>query len=51
MPMYKDYNNQKFKISNQLSEKIICFPSYPNLTKKNLNFICKTIKKFFKNKI
>ncbi len=48
MPMYKNYNNQKFKISKQLSDKIICFPSYPKLTKKDLNFICDTIKKFFK---
>lgn len=48
MPMYKKYNKQKFKISKQLGEKIICFPSYPNLNKKELNFICDTIKKFFK---
>ena len=47
MPMYKKYNKQKFKISKQLGEKIICFPSYPNLNKKELNFICGTIKKFF----
>ena len=50
MPMYKDYNNQKFKISNQLSEKIICFPSYPNLTKKISILFVKQLKNFLKIK-
>ena len=48
MPMYHRDNREKFKIAKQLGEKIICLPSYPKLTKKDLDFICVSINKFFK---
>lgn len=38
------------KNSNEISERSFYLPLYPNLTVKNVNFICKKIKIFFENK-
>ena len=50
MPMYKNKNIPKLPIANKLSNSVICFPSWPEMTNGQLNIICNLIKKFFKKK-
>ena len=50
MPMYKRLNKSKFPVANKLGSNIICLPSSPDLSNKDIEYICNKIKKFFKNK-
>lgn len=46
MPIYRR-KGQKFPVAEDISSRGITLPSYPDLTKKDVNYICKTIKDFF----
>ena len=50
MPMYKKLNKSKFPVASKLGSNIICLPSSPDLSNKDIEYICNKIKKFFKNK-
>jgi len=48
MPMYKNITKEKFPVARRLGSSIICLPSFPNISNKEVNYICKIIKNFFK---
>ena len=50
MPMYNKLSKNKFPTAIKLGSSIICLPSSPDISIKNINYICKKIKNFFKNK-
>jgi len=46
LPMYKS-KKSKNSVSNLLSKTVLCLPSYPDLTTKEIYYICNKIKEFF----
>ena len=50
MPMYKKLSKNKFPIASELGSRIICLPSSPDISNKNIDYICRKIKEFFKDK-
>ena len=51
MPMYNKLSNNKFPVAKKLGSNIICLPSSPDISKKNIDYICNKIQKFFKDRI
>ena len=48
-PAYKKFKNLNFTNDRKIISQILCLPMHENLTKKQINFVCKKIKNFFYN--
>lgn len=45
---YLGYKKGDFPIAESVSERILALPIYPEITKQEVDFVCETIKNFFK---
>lgn len=45
---YLGYKKGDFPIAEKISEKIIALPIYPEITEQEVDFVCETIKQFYK---
>ena len=46
---YLGYKKGDFPIAERVSKKIIALPIYPEITREEVEYVCETIKKFYKN--
>lgn len=45
---YLGYKKGDFPIAEQMSQKVLALPIYPEITEAEVDFVCKTIKNFYK---
>ncbi len=45
---YLGYKEGDFPIAEKLSKEVIALPIYPEITEDEVDFVCNTIKKFYK---
>ncbi|MCH3963148.1 MAG: DegT/DnrJ/EryC1/StrS family aminotransferase [Clostridium sp.] len=45
---YLGYKKGDFPVAEKLSKEVIALPIYPEITEKEIDFVCDTIKKFYK---
>ena len=47
-PMYKEFNEEKLPVTENLSKNILSLPMFPSMTEEEQNIIILSVKKFFK---
>jgi len=48
-PTFKKYNTKDLKMSKIIAKMNVCLPCHPYLKEKDINYVCKIVKKYFNN--